>query len=657
MTTGAVKDDTPTLSTDGQGTFLVAWQQDEDASADIMGQLFTVAGLQQPAFAIADAADVQDKPAVSFHEDSQQYLVVWEHKDAGASPRRIHARFVTPTGTTPNPSFVFDDFGTNPTLYPDVLGLDDGFLVTAHRSGNVFAGTVTPAGEPANLTVLSQSTNSQYRVNLAGAGDTALTTWESDELGTDYDLFGKLATLAPEPSQPETTVINYTYDPLYRLKEATYTGAVEAEFAYFYDAVGNMTSYQEVIGTDTASVTRVFNEANQLVISQDLGGEGTYSYSYDANGNLIQIRPPGDDWDGTVQYTFNQRNLLTAYDVHDGTDWVTLTEYAYDGNGDRVQQVVYENGTPIATNYTNDPQGLTQVLVAETDGDATYNVFGQGLISSETAGGTYFSLADGLGSVRVEVVDGVVTNISTYSPYGKLIAQIGWFGTTYGFAGEQYDQMTQLVYLRARYYNPYINQFQSRDPFHGYSKLPQTQNGYSYVSNNPINRVDPSGLCEEYLPDESCWSLYEEIIRRFPSANDKSYLYNLELRPLKDLPYSRLLAIRNELVSYKSASTNAFGDCMVGQCPYAVGSNEFVLPNVDVNPGNRFGSPSSQTALNWGIAHALTIQTKANQYGVPPELVAGLIVVEIDLDNTAIGLRLDGIVQNAYENGNCEIVE
>ncbi len=35
--------------------------------------------------------------------------------------------------------------------------------------------------------------------------------------------------------------------------------------------------------------------------------------------------------------------------------------------------------------------------------------------------------------------------------------------------------------------------FLSHDPFSGYAKLPQSQNGYSYVHNNPINKTDFSG--------------------------------------------------------------------------------------------------------------------------------------------------------------------
>ena len=60
-----------------------------------------------------------------------------------------------------------------------------------------------------------------------------------------------------------------------------------------------------------------------------------------------------------------------------------------------------------------------------------------------------------------------------------------------------------LYYLRARYgacpehrrRNPEIGLFLTRDPFPGYAGLPASQNPYAYVMNNPVNYVDPYGLC------------------------------------------------------------------------------------------------------------------------------------------------------------------
>jgi RHS repeat-associated protein len=75
------------------------------------------------------------------------------------------------------------------------------------------------------------------------------------------------------------------------------------------------------------------------------------------------------------------------------------------------------------------------------------------------------------------------------------LAQTGASGTVYGFTGEQEDDASDLLYLRARYYNPALKVFQSRDPYPGSARVPASQNGYSYVHGNPVNYTDPTGEC------------------------------------------------------------------------------------------------------------------------------------------------------------------
>jgi len=61
---------------------------------------------------------------------------------------------------------------------------------------------------------------------------------------------------------------------------------------------------------------------------------------------------------------------------------------------------------------------------------------------------------------------------------------------TYGFTGEQQlKEVDSLVFLRARYYDPRVGRFISRDL--GYVS---GINLYEYVYNNPLIYTDPSGL-------------------------------------------------------------------------------------------------------------------------------------------------------------------
>jgi RHS repeat-associated protein len=65
--------------------------------------------------------------------------------------------------------------------------------------------------------------------------------------------------------------------------------------------------------------------------------------------------------------------------------------------------------------------------------------------------------------------------------------------TQWSFTGEQNDP-TGLEFLRARYYDPAIGRFLSRDPFGGLVAVPQSLNRYAYMLDNPINWIDPWGL-------------------------------------------------------------------------------------------------------------------------------------------------------------------
>ena len=56
------------------------------------------------------------------------------------------------------------------------------------------------------------------------------------------------------------------------------------------------------------------------------------------------------------------------------------------------------------------------------------------------------------------------------------------------------DPGTGLYYLRARYYDPSIGRFISKDPFAGIAMQPYSLQRYPYSQNNPSKFLDPSGL-------------------------------------------------------------------------------------------------------------------------------------------------------------------
>ena len=61
------------------------------------------------------------------------------------------------------------------------------------------------------------------------------------------------------------------------------------------------------------------------------------------------------------------------------------------------------------------------------------------------------------------------------------------------FTGQRLDTATGLQHHGARYYDPQLGRWISPDPTIPDPSDPQSLNRYSYVTNNPINQVDPTG--------------------------------------------------------------------------------------------------------------------------------------------------------------------
>lgn len=119
---------------------------------------------------------------------------------------------------------------------------------------------------------------------------------------------------------------------------------------------------------------------------------------------------------------------------------------------------------------------------------------------------TRYVMTDPLGNpVAKTDSTGAVIWRQSYTPYGEQYQQADPDGP--GFTGHRNDAATGLVYMQARYYDPKIGRFLSVDPV-GFSvdKLGHF-NRYDYAGDNPINRIDSSGLDWYYVV--STGHLYE----------------------------------------------------------------------------------------------------------------------------------------------------
>lgn len=83
-----------------------------------------------------------------------------------------------------------------------------------------------------------------------------------------------------------------------------------------------------------------------------------------------------------------------------------------------------------------------------------------------------------------------------YDAWGQVVADTSPGFQPFGFAGGIYDRDTGLVRFGARDYDPQTGRWTAKDPirFDG-----GDTNIYAYVSNDPVNYIDPEGLaCRSY---------------------------------------------------------------------------------------------------------------------------------------------------------------
>ena len=121
---------------------------------------------------------------------------------------------------------------------------------------------------------------------------------------------------------------------------------------------------------------------------------------------------------------------------------------------------------------------------------------------SHAGGFDYIYMQDGLGSVT-EVTNwhGTVRRAYVHDSFGNIETQTGTLNPSnpFKYTGRELEEETGLYYYRARFYDPEIGRFLNEDPIGFAGGI----NFYAYVSNNPINFIDPWGL-RECEPCDDC---------------------------------------------------------------------------------------------------------------------------------------------------------
>ncbi|MBD2168527.1 putative Ig domain-containing protein [Calothrix membranacea FACHB-236] len=282
-------------------------------------------------------------------------------------------------------------------------------------------------------------------------------------------------------------VVEYSYDQLYRLTQEKITDAVAGNkiVTYKFDPVGNrLERVDSVEGTTAYSY-----DANDRLLEEVLGGKVT-QYEYDNNGNLTATIENGQT---QTQYEWNAKGELVAVETTENGE-TGRVEFEYDHEGIRV--AIKIDGEETRFLIDSNQQEYAQVIEeyqTNSTVDASY-VHGWDLISQENADGRIYYQVDGLDSTRLLTNNkGVIVQEYNYDAYGNLTWEIGDESNNYLFTGEHIDDATDGYYLRARYYDPVIGRFVSRDSFEGFKDQPVTLHDYLYANVNPVLFTDPTG--------------------------------------------------------------------------------------------------------------------------------------------------------------------
>jgi len=335
---------------------------------------------------------------------------------------------------------------------------------------------------------------------------------------------------------------DYTYDAINRLTDLDHTGATDAVLAFYdfdYDSASRITAITDVTGrtnyryddrdqltgavrsaSDVRGDENYAYDANGNRLDSHLHGEnyqtgeanrlisdGTYSYEYDDEGNMV-LRT--EDATGDYRtFEFDHRNrLFRVTDFSSGDVILQEVTYTYDALDRRIARTVDSNGDEAGGESTEmyvydredvlldfvDADGSLataspELAIRYFHGPGIDQVLAREIIAT---GQNHWFLTDHLGTTR-ELVgdDGGLLNRLTYDSFGNLVAETNaGVSTRYQFTGREFDEAIGLHYYRARFYDAGIGRFVSEDPI-GFAAGDTQLSGY--VFNSPQMYTDPSG--------------------------------------------------------------------------------------------------------------------------------------------------------------------
>lgn len=298
-------------------------------------------------------------------------------------------------------------------------------------------------------------------------------------LSYDWDLAGNLEQRVDQ-LQSRTEVFNY--DALDRLTGVVRNSATIFSLTY-NNLIGNISSKTDSSGT--------FNYSYGSSRPHAVTAFGSMTFGYDLNGNMTSRNG------GAITWT--SYNLPSHLQRASGE----YSDFLYGADRDRYRQIEVAGAISSTRHYAS--PGLFEVLIL--DGGASRRDYhyihadGRAVAQFTAASGveadelTYLH-RDHQGSVAATTSNtGTLLDRFEYDPFGVRSTPVGSDARMHrGYTGHEHLEALELVHMNGRVQDPLLGRFLSPDPFVQAPYDSRSLNRYSYVWNNPMTLVDPSGF-------------------------------------------------------------------------------------------------------------------------------------------------------------------
>jgi RHS repeat-associated protein len=368
-----------------------------------------------------------------------------------------------------------EDFDRTTEYWYDQDGLVTN-VATYDNYWNMVAPWMSISYDPSNGRPISTSLGNMF------TGQTYNEKGELDSFEADYngsavfhtnygrDSLGRITELQ-EMVDGKTEKKNYAYDIAGRLEKVWRDDTLIS--TYSYDPNGNRVSRLVPLGSSASHTDSATYDAQDRMLSY-----GSAQYVYTRNGELNKKIIGAD----TTCYTYDYFGNLVDVRLSNGD----LIEYIIDGQNRRISKKL--NGQ-IVKRWIYSGQ-LSPIAELDSAGNVVAQFVGNYMIKNSN---TYQLITDHLGSVRlvVDVNTGDVAQKLEYDEFGNVLSNTNLNFQPFGYAGGLYDSQTKLVRFGVRDYDAYAGRWTIKDPI-GF--LSGGFNLYTYVSNDPLNWIDPNGL-------------------------------------------------------------------------------------------------------------------------------------------------------------------